>query len=70
LPKRFDAGSGLIIDPNDNMSKQIDAIIYDALNCPVYRASERGRDYTKRQAFENARSVKGLAKEGSFRCPR
>jgi len=41
LPKRFDAGSGLIIDPHDNLSKQTDVIIYDALNCPVYRASER-----------------------------
>jgi hypothetical protein len=40
LPKRFDVGSGFIIDPRDALSKQTDVIIYDALNCPVYRASE------------------------------
>ncbi len=40
LPKRFDVGSGFIIDRFDNVSKQTDVIIYDALNCPVYRASE------------------------------
>jgi hypothetical protein len=40
LPRRFDVGSGFIIDRFDNVSKQTDVIIYDALNCPVYRASE------------------------------
>ena len=40
LPKRFDVGSGFIIDPNDRLSRQTDLIVYDALNCPVYRASE------------------------------
>jgi hypothetical protein len=40
LPKRFSAGSGFILDRRDNISKQTDVIIYDALNCPVYRASE------------------------------
>jgi hypothetical protein len=40
LPKRFSVGSGFIIDRSDNVSKQTDVIIYDALNCPVYRASE------------------------------
>jgi hypothetical protein len=40
LPKRFDVGSGFVIDPLDNISRQTDVIIYDALNCPVYRASE------------------------------
>lgn len=40
LPKRFDVGSGFIIDFYDNVSKQTDVIVYDALNCPVYRASE------------------------------
>jgi hypothetical protein len=39
LPKRFDVGSGIIIDAQDKLSKQIDVIIYDAFNCPVYRAS-------------------------------
>jgi hypothetical protein len=41
LPKRFDVGSGFIIDRFDTVSKQTDLIIYDALNCPVYRASEQ-----------------------------
>jgi hypothetical protein len=40
LPKRFDVGSGFIIDRFDNVSKQTDVVIYDALNCPVYRASD------------------------------
>lgn len=40
LPKRFDVGSGFIIDYFNNVSKQTDVIVYDALNCPVYRASE------------------------------
>lgn len=40
LPKRFSAGAGFIIDPYDNISKQTDVVIYDALNCPVYRASD------------------------------
>jgi len=40
LPKRFSAGSGFIIDRRDNISRQTDVVIYDAMNCPVYRASE------------------------------
>jgi hypothetical protein len=40
LPKRFAAGSGFIIDRRDNVSRQTDVVIYDAMNCPVYRASE------------------------------
>jgi len=40
LPKRFDVGSGFIIDYFNNVSKQTDVIIYDALYCPVYRLSE------------------------------
>ena len=40
LPKRFGVGSGFIIDPRDKISKQQDVVIYDAFNCPVYRASE------------------------------
>ena len=39
LPKRFAASSGFIIDHSDNVSRQTDVVIYDALNCPVYRAS-------------------------------
>ena len=40
LPKRFSAGSGFIIDPSDKISRQTDVVVYDAINCPVYRASE------------------------------
>jgi hypothetical protein len=40
LPRRFDVGSGFVIDSFDNISKQTDLIVYDALNCPVYRASD------------------------------
>jgi len=40
LPRRFAAGSGFIIDINDQVSKQTDLIIYDSLNCPVYRVSD------------------------------
>lgn len=41
LPKRYAAGSGLIIDNNNNISSQTDVIIYDALNSPIYRQGER-----------------------------
>ena len=40
LPKRFDVGSGFIIDPDNSISTQSDVIIYDAYNCPVYRVSD------------------------------
>lgn len=40
IPKRFGIGSGFVIDPRDDLSRQTDLIIYDALNCPVYRASD------------------------------
>jgi len=40
IPKRFDVGSGFVLDPNGMVSPQTDVIIYDAYNCPVYRASE------------------------------
>lgn len=40
LPKRFSTGSGFVIDPRDKVSHQTDVIVYDAFNCPVYRASD------------------------------
>lgn len=40
IPKRFSVGSGFIIDPKGMVSPQTDVIIYDAYNCPVYRASD------------------------------
>ncbi|MBL7197937.1 MAG: hypothetical protein ISS47_07530 [Candidatus Omnitrophica bacterium] len=41
LPKRFAAGSGLVIDHQSNISSQADVIIYDALNSPIYRKGQR-----------------------------
>lgn len=40
LPKRFQVGAGFIIDRLDTVSKQTDVVVYDAFNCPVYRASD------------------------------
>ena len=37
LPKRFAAGSGFVIDSENNISSQTDVLIYDALNSPIYR---------------------------------
>jgi hypothetical protein len=42
LPGRFKTGSGFIVDHQDGASRQTDIIVYDALNCPVYRLSETG----------------------------
>ena len=42
LPSRFRASSGFIIDRANTVSGQTDVIVYDALNCPAYRVSERG----------------------------
>lgn len=41
LPKRFSACGGFILDDNDKISPQTDVIIYDALNCPILRYSEK-----------------------------
>jgi hypothetical protein len=40
LPQRFRAATGILIDTNNELSKQTDVIIYDALSSPVYRFSE------------------------------
>lgn len=40
MPKRFAAGAGFIIDPRNAVSPQQDVVVYDAHNCPVYRASD------------------------------
>jgi hypothetical protein len=40
FPMRFRAAAGFIIDGKDNISKQCDCIVYDALNCPRYRVSD------------------------------
>lgn len=41
LPKRFAAGSGLVVDRSNNVSSQSDVIIYDAENSPIYRKGDR-----------------------------
>ena len=38
--KKIFTGLGLVIDPSDRISRQTDVVIYDAIHCPVYRASE------------------------------
>jgi len=43
MPQRYHAGSGFIIDNTNNISRQTDVIIYDALSSPLYRASERAQ---------------------------
>lgn len=40
LPRRFGVGSGFLIDPDDSVSRQSDVVIFDAIDCPVYRTSE------------------------------
>ena len=40
LPRRFAAASGFAIDTEDQISQQIDTLVYDAENNPVYRAGE------------------------------
>lgn len=43
MPQRYHAGSGFMIDNTNNISRQTDVIIYDALSSPMYRASERAQ---------------------------
>lgn len=40
LPKRFAAGAGFLLDLKGDISPQTDVVLYDAFNCPVYRASD------------------------------
>lgn len=37
LPKRWDAGTGIVIDTANSISRQSDVLVYDAHNSPVYR---------------------------------
>jgi hypothetical protein len=41
MPQRFHAGSGIVIDNKNEISRQTDVIIYDALSSLFYRASEK-----------------------------
>ena len=40
LPRRFGVASGFVIDASGKVSKQIDVIIYDAENAPVFKVTE------------------------------
>jgi len=40
LPQRFRAGAGFVIDHDDKVTGHNDLVVYDSLNCPLYRASE------------------------------
>ena len=37
LPRRFDVETGFVVGSDGSVSKQCDLIIYDAINCPIYR---------------------------------
>ena len=41
LPRRFDVASGIVIGGENQISRQTDVIIYDAMNSPVYRTGTR-----------------------------
>jgi len=41
LPKRYAATTGFVIDSTNDISKQVDVIVYDAINSPVFRKDER-----------------------------
>jgi len=43
LPQRFRATSGILIDNENNISRQTDVIIYDAFSSPIYRSSEKSQ---------------------------
>src|SRR5579872_3441289 len=43
LPQRFRTGTGLMIDSANNLSNEMDIIVYDALSSPLYRFSERAQ---------------------------
>ncbi len=41
LPKRYAASTGFVIDSTNEISKQVDVIVYDVINSPVFRKDER-----------------------------
>ena len=41
MPKRFSAGSGVIIDFDDDVIRQTDVIVYDAQSSPLYRVGDK-----------------------------
>ncbi len=40
LPARFALGEGHLVDAADHVSPHCEAVVYDALNCPVYSAAD------------------------------
>jgi len=63
IPKRFSVGSGFILDPKGNVSPQTDIIIYDAYNCPVYRASDDASIYPSNNVAAVIEVKSNLTKE-------
>ncbi len=45
LPKRFGVTTGKVLNPEGELTKQIDIIIYDALNCPIIYKETKGVEY-------------------------
>jgi len=45
LPGRFKAGAGFVADKTGNVSRQIDVVSYDAINCPLCRWSEEAASF-------------------------
>jgi hypothetical protein len=41
LPKRWRADAGVVIDFEDQLSRQSDVIVYDSISAPLYRAGDR-----------------------------
>jgi hypothetical protein len=40
LPKKYAIGTGHVLDPDGNISRQCDIVIYDAFNCPLLLVEE------------------------------
>ena len=51
IPKRFAVGSGFILDPVGNISRQTDVILYDAFNCSVYRVSNEASIFPSKRSL-------------------
>ncbi|MFV8258303.1 DUF6602 domain-containing protein [Bdellovibrio bacteriovorus] len=41
MPRRFDAEGGYVVGADEKISLQTDVIIFDALNCPIYRRTKQ-----------------------------
>lgn len=45
LPKKYGVSTGKILNPSGMLSRQIDVIIYDSLNCPIIYSEAVGEEY-------------------------